>query len=310
VAEWLRSRSARLSCAVDEAAGDGGTVDSAPRSPDAWRRLVEPDQPFADRRITFVGGLHRSGTTFLASALARHPSISGLSDTGVDEDEGQHLQSVYPIARAHGGPGRFGFAAAMHLTEASPLVSTRSARSMMDAWRPYWDETKPMLVEKSPPNLIKMRFLQALFPSASFVVLIRHPVAVAMATKKWSKTSDASLIEHWVAAHRTMESDLPYLSRVVVVRYEDMVSRFDGFMTALFEFLGLAPVDLHETPRTDVTQKYLDQWHEGSPVVRGRRAMIARRFASKVEHFGYTFGSAVPEFPLPVSVPTLVIPEE
>jgi hypothetical protein len=38
--------------------------------------------------------------------------------------------------------------------------------------------------------------------------------------------------------------------------------------------------------------------------------MIARRFASKVEHFGHTFGSAVPEFPLPVSVPTLVIPEE
>ena len=58
-------------------------------------------------RFVFVGGLHRSGTTPLARVLGAHPEISGLSGTGVSEDEGQHLQDVYPRIRAHGGMGRF-----------------------------------------------------------------------------------------------------------------------------------------------------------------------------------------------------------
>ena len=76
-----------------------------------------------EQRLVFVGGLHRIGTTPLARCLAAHPQISGFEHTGVEEDEGQHLQTVYPPARAHGGPGRFALSAAAHLTETSPLLT-------------------------------------------------------------------------------------------------------------------------------------------------------------------------------------------
>ena len=65
----------------------------------------------ARHRLLFVGGLHRSGTTLLADLIAAHPLTSGFANTGVPADEGQHLQDVYPSARAFGGPGRFGLAA-------------------------------------------------------------------------------------------------------------------------------------------------------------------------------------------------------
>ena len=55
-----------------------------------------------DHTYVFVGGLHRSGTSLLARSLEAHPSVSGFRDTGVPEDEGQHLQSVYPA----GSPSR------------------------------------------------------------------------------------------------------------------------------------------------------------------------------------------------------------
>ena len=58
----------------------------------------------------FIGGLHRRGPSLLFRALRDHPQTSGFKDTGEDDApaEGQFLQSVYPIARTYGRPGRFG----------------------------------------------------------------------------------------------------------------------------------------------------------------------------------------------------------
>ena len=61
-------------------------------------------------RHVFIGGLMRSGTTLLARILAQHPDVSAFSDTGFVQDEGQYLQSVFPVSSfAYGGPGRFAF---------------------------------------------------------------------------------------------------------------------------------------------------------------------------------------------------------
>jgi hypothetical protein len=107
------------------------------------------------RLLVFVGGLHRSGTTPVTHWLGEHPSVSAFRDTGVSGDEGQHLQDVYRIAGAHGGPGRFAFDPEAHLTEFSPLVSAESRERLWASWCPHWDLSKPVLVEKSPPNLVR-----------------------------------------------------------------------------------------------------------------------------------------------------------
>ena len=124
----------------------------------------------ARHRLLFVGGLHRSGTTLLADLIAAHPLTSGFANTGVPADEGQHLQDVYPTARAFGGPGRFGLAAGAHMTETHELVSPGSRARLLAAWEPHWDLAKTVLVEKSPPNLIRTRFLQGALPGRD----VRH----------------------------------------------------------------------------------------------------------------------------------------
>ena len=75
------------------------------------------------QQLLFVAGLHRSGTSLLHGILAEHPDISGFADTGVPEDEGQHLQSVFQPAKRYGGPGKFAFQPESALDESSPLIS-------------------------------------------------------------------------------------------------------------------------------------------------------------------------------------------
>ena len=167
---------------------------------------------FERYRFIFLCGLHRSGTSPLFQILREHPEISGFRNTGVPEDEGQHLQTVFPPATIHGGPGRFGLMREAHLTEDSDLLTPENKLKLFKEWSRHWDLTKPNLLEKSPPNLIKTRFLQSVFPNSYFIVILRHPVAVSLATWKWARCSLESLTAHWVRCHEIFERDRSHLA--------------------------------------------------------------------------------------------------
>jgi hypothetical protein len=239
--------------------------------------------------LLVVAGLHRSGTSALARLLATSPQIRAMTGTGVHEDEGQHLQTVYPTAQAHGGPGIFAFDPGAHLTERSWPARPVSASALLDAWSPYWhldgDAGGLVLLEKSPPDLVRTRLLQALFPQARFVVILRHPAVVTVSTARWRPwLSPGALLRHWLHAHQVYRRDKPRLARVHELRYERLVADPAVELSAL----ALA-LDLENTFDPDVLERGHDERHLVAwPQLRDRMPVEERRALDRqVRRYGY-----------------------
>jgi hypothetical protein len=240
------------------------------------------------KNFVFIGGLHRSGTSLLHELLRSHPEVSGFRKTGMPKDEGQHLQTVYPAAKVFGGPGRFGFDARSFMDESHPLVSKVNAERLYSQWANYWDTTKHVLIEKSPPNLVRTRFLQALFPNSCFILILRHPIAVSYATMKWSKTSVKSILEHTLICYERILQDLPYLNKVYVLRYEDLVMNPTKSFLDILEFIGLPPASIATEVHQYINEKYFRMWLQDSKGV--FRGLPLRDVASRYEHRARALG--------------------
>lgn len=264
----------------------------------------------------FVCGLPRSGTSVLGRNIARLENCTGLTNTGVLEDEGQFLQDVYPVASDHGGDGRFGFDPRMHLTESSDLLTRENVAKIRTSWQAYWDMTKTICVEKTPGNLLITRFLQAAFPNSYFIIVKRHPVPVGLATQKWkiNVTSLYNLFEHWLQCHSLIEEDKKYLKRVYELKYEDYVENPDKYHEEIAAFIGtrvpeapregkfrtvtqwrnpsglLVPEGLMEQTSGAHNKKYFDRWRRLliNSTFRRYYRYIAKKYEPRFAKYGYS----------------------
>jgi hypothetical protein len=278
--------------------------------------------------MVFIGGLQRSGTTLLSRLLAAHPDAAGLVGTGSKEDEGQFVQDVYLDDHTMGRPdgGRSGrvnhwaYHPRAHLTELDAREIPRAAHRLLSSWAPFWsDPDAKVLVEKSPSNMTRTRFLQELFPGARFLVVTRHPVTQALASRKWADRrariglNFGQLVDHWLTAMETFDKDRQFIKQITVIRYEDLLEHPLPILNALFEFLGLKSWEIDTSIITDTDQRYRKYWRQmtsGSlsleplaPTAQGRAAerivghLVGRRtgaqlrthYETRIARFGYSF---------------------
>lgn len=268
------------------------------------------------RKYVFVCGLQRSGTSLFGRNVARLEDCTGFKNTPVLEDEGQHLQDVYPPDEELGGTGRYGFNPRAHLTEASELLTAEKVARLHACWHSYWDKDKTICVEKTPRNLIMTRFLQRAFPNSYFIVLRRHPVAVSIATQKWkdSLVSKYRLFEHWLRCHELFEGDKKHLRNVYELTYENYIEDPHRYHKEIAAFIGTR---VPEPPEDDTfrfvthwrtpgglrvpegamekvngahNKKYFDQWSNllRNSFWKGYYQYIARRFEPRFEKHGYS----------------------
>ncbi|SMX50005.1 sulfotransferase [Maliponia aquimaris] len=200
-----------------------------------------PSAAHGFERFTFVCGLHRSGTTLLHDSIAARFDVATLHHDSAPRSEGQFLQYALPQEAPFGGPGHFAFAPQM---TPQPVRDRRRAADLRQqicgTWAPHTDKPDhPHLLEKSPTNLTRIGWLRSVFPTARFVVLVRDPRAVSLATRDERPISLDLLLAHWQAAHLSALSQMA--EDCHVLRYEDLCEDPDRELDRIGAFCGLTP---------------------------------------------------------------------
>ena len=243
-----------------------------------------------EKKFIFISGLHRSGTSLLYKILKEQDEISGLSKTNELEDEGQHVQTVYKPAYEFGGVGKFGFDINARLDENSKLINEINRKKLFNEWSRFWDLEKTILLEKSPPNIIRTRFLQKMFPNSYFINITRHPIATSIASKKWSKTSLDELISHWIKCHEIFNEDKKMIRNIINIKYEDLINNNEEILAQLSKFLKLNIKPSKIEIRKGINDKYFKIWIKKSKSIftKYRISKIIKKHNSDIEKFDYS----------------------
>ena len=234
-------------------AADTGVATTTASTTTATQSGSSSSSRWDQHSFLFMGGLQRSGTTWL-EGLVSSPRVSGLSFDNVDLAayherqpwllqnhtqeyfemvvrsggvEGKFVQGAYPYVYTVRDVGRQGRTLDSLLLD-ERAASARSAERLYAEWSLFWDTSKPVLLEKTPENLLMGPYLQTAFGSSAthFAFVMRHPLVWALAIEKWIFPDFKALrtvedrIAFWFETMTRAVEHLPHLRDALLLQLE------------------------------------------------------------------------------------------
>lgn len=186
-----------------------------------------------------IVGCNNSGTTLLHDVLAASGRFSYM------EHEGQRYTRAIPPARRKGHERVWTeHIEDLRLDETDSLSSV--PRLVFDWSMELSTPIKPRILEKTPANAVRMRWLQRAFPRSSFIGIVRNGYAVAEGIKRKGGKDVRRGARHWRCVNEVMLNDARHLRRFLLVRYEDFVQRRYETLERIAGFLGVPVADLEQ----------------------------------------------------------------
>ncbi len=190
----------------------------------------------AESPVFFIG-FPRSGTTLLEQVLSSHPRLQTLEEKGTVSEVVNLLAAL---------PGSYPSA-----------LATLSAENIAQLRRTYFQvvaqaldrEPGCILIDKLPLNILKIPVIHRVFPHAKFIVSVRHPCDVCLSCFMQSFELNPAM-----ANFLTLEDTTAFYIKVMalwqkclrvlpldyhLVRYEDLVERFEHETRRVLEFIGV-----------------------------------------------------------------------
>ena len=241
--------------ATEDAMRPAARIEQGPKDAPEEGTRVGDSSSSAGRRFIFVGGAPRSGTTLVQNMLDCHPEILGAP-------EFLNLERIVELRnRLRQGIDR----GAIEAFASAPEVDRLTAQLIEDLLLPLADRHgAPYLSEKTPSNALVFRELLEIFPAARCIFVLRDPRAIIASmlevgaraaaqghpTQPWTRSLPAAVayVQRYFRAARAAAAEAP--GRVLVLRYETLVTEPEAVTRAICGFLGLPWTAAMLTPPT------------------------------------------------------------
>jgi hypothetical protein len=141
-----------------------------------------------------------SGSTLLWKLIASSPAVSSLPA------EGQFLPEVSSIMRREPWNADYEM----------PWEQIKTV------WESYWDRSKPYLIEKSPPHLIRTKAILGHFSPVAFVIMVRNPYAHIEGLLRRNKYSPRDAAEFSIRCLKQQAENVEILENAICLTYEEL----------------------------------------------------------------------------------------
>ncbi len=161
-----------------------------------------------------------SGSTLLNQILSSSKNISCNNNIGLRE--GQHL----PIAKD------------IMFHEKRWDTNTKYPwREIKTIWLQYWDLAKSILLEKSPPNIIRAFEIEKEFQGVKFICLVRNPYAQIEGKIRRHEKSVENAVSEILFYLKTQRKNIEHLENVLFISYEQLTENPNKIKQKIIEFV-------------------------------------------------------------------------
>jgi hypothetical protein len=209
---------------------------------------------WSGKRLFFVGGQGKSGTTWVESALNAHPEISCRGEGHLFNGLAMGMDQAFSKYRAELEKNNQLFPDLPGYPLPEPADGVRMMRAMiLDSLRAASDDTATAIGERTPGNMARMDLIVRLFPDATFIHVIRdvRDVAVSMwhHKRRLQPAFDRSVGEVAVNIAKVWAPSMDMVSRFgeerfgaryIEVRYEDLSADLAAALTPAVQALGVS----------------------------------------------------------------------
>jgi len=190
----------------------------------------------------FLVGCYNSGTTLLSRILEQHPQIAGLPD------EGQFLTKELVTPREVDVPRLWAEKEKIFVIADNEKEKAKIVRR---DWQKNASKVKAKYVlEKSPPNIVRMLWLQKNFPNAHFIHIVRNGYAVSLGIEEkvrnlygYRDNLLGKAANQWGRSCEVFQRDMTKLNKVLEISYEELSEDLQKTLIKITDFLQLFPFE-------------------------------------------------------------------
>lgn len=181
----------------------------------------------------FIVSCYNSGSTLLHQILAQHPQIGSMPG------EGQFYTDQLLLPKKVNLPRLWALE-----PELFYLDESNGRNINIDVLKKQWGARinnleRPIIIEKSPTNAGRTRWLQKYFDNAYFVGIVRNGYAVSEGIRRKSGHPLKKAAQQWLQSNEIMLRDFNYLKKSILISYEDLTDNPETTLAGILKFLDL-----------------------------------------------------------------------